>query len=116
MAAVFDEMTLADGSSRPGYPVLRRWLETANPDSLANRRVEAELLFRRIGITFAVYGQNEAEERIIPFDIIPRVLTRPEWQRLSRGLEQRVRAMNMFLKDYYYFNLLSMPVKPQSGW
>ena len=101
MAAAFDEMTLADGSSRAGYAVLRRWLETANPESLANRRVEAELLFRRIGITFAVYGQNEAEERIIPFDIIPRVLTRPEWQRLSRGLEQRVRAINMFLKDLY---------------
>ena len=71
------------------------------PESLAHRRLEAELLFRRIGITFAVYGQNEAEERIIPFDIIPRVLTRAEWQRLSRGLEQRVRAMNLFLADLY---------------
>ena len=101
MAAAFDEMTLTDGTSRPGYAVLRRWLESVSPESLANRRVEAELLFRRIGITFAVYGQNEAEERIIPFDIIPRVLTRPEWDRLSRGLEQRVRAINMFLKDLY---------------
>jgi len=63
--------------------------------------MEAELLFRRIGITFAVYGQNEAEERIIPFDIIPRVLTRPEWTKLSRGLEQRVRAINLFLADLY---------------
>ena len=96
MAAVFDEMTLADGSSRPGYAVLRRWLETANPDSLANRRVEAELLFRRIGITFAVYGEAEAEERIIPFDIIPRVLTQPEWAaavarpRAARPRAQRV--------------------------
>ena len=71
------------------------------PENLAHRRLEAELLFRRIGITFAVYGQNEAEERIIPFDIIPRVLTRSEWQRLSRGLEQRVRAINLFLADLY---------------
>jgi uncharacterized circularly permuted ATP-grasp superfamily protein len=101
MPAAFNEMTLADGSSRPGYGVLKRWIDAASPESLAHRRLEAELLFRRIGITFAVYGQNEAEERIIPFDIIPRVLTRTEWQRLSRGLEQRVRAINLFLKDVY---------------
>ena len=66
------------------------WLESTPPDVLAHRRAEAELLFRRIGITFAVYGEAEAEERIIPFDIIPRVLTKPEWERLARGLEQRV--------------------------
>jgi uncharacterized circularly permuted ATP-grasp superfamily protein len=97
----FNEMTLSDGSSRPGYDILKRWIDTTSPESLAHRRLEAELLFRRIGITFAVYGQNEAEERIIPFDIIPRILTRDEWQRLSRGLEQRVRALNLFLKDIY---------------
>ncbi len=101
MAAAFNEMTLSDGSSRPGYGVLKRWIDATSPESLAHRRLEAELLFRRIGITFAVYGQNEAEERIIPFDIIPRVLTRTEWERLSRGLEQRVRAINLFLKDVY---------------
>jgi len=101
MPAAFNEMTLSDGSSRPGYGVLKRWIDATSPESLAHRRLEAELLFRRIGITFAVYGQNEAEERIIPFDIIPRVLTRTEWDRLSRGLEQRVRALNLFLKDVY---------------
>ncbi len=101
MPAAFDEMTLADGSNRPGYTLLKRWLEATSAESLANRRLEAELLFRRIGITFAVYGQNDAEERIIPFDIIPRVITRTEWQRLALGLEQRVRAINMFLKDIY---------------
>ncbi len=101
MPAAFNEMTLPDGSSRPGYGVLKRWIDATSPESLAHRRLEAELLFRRIGITFAVYGQNEAEERIIPFDIIPRVLTRAEWQRLSTGLEQRVRALNLFLKDVY---------------
>ena len=101
MPAAFDEMTLADGSNRAGYALLKRWLESMSPEGLANRRLEAELLFRRIGITFAVYGQNEAEERIIPFDIIPRVITRTEWQRLSLGLEQRTRAINLFLKDIY---------------
>ena len=101
MPAAFDEMTLSDGTSRPGYAFLKHWIDSAAPENLAHRRLEAELLFRRIGITFAVYGQNEAEERIIPFDIIPRVLTRSEWQRLSRGLEQRVRAINLFLADLY---------------
>ena len=94
MGSAFDEMTLRDGSSRPGYGFLKTWLESTPPDLLSLHRTEAELLFRRIGITFAVYGANEGEERIIPFDIVPRILTKPEWQRLSRGLEQRVRALN----------------------
>jgi uncharacterized circularly permuted ATP-grasp superfamily protein len=101
MAAAFDEMMLPGGECRPGYQFLRRWIDSTSPESLAHRRLEAELLFRRIGITFAVYGQNEAEERIIPFDIIPRILTRAEWERLARGLEQRVSALNLFLADVY---------------
>ena len=76
-------------------------LNRTDSDVLARRRAEAELLFRRIGITFAVYGEADAEERIIPFDIMPRVFTKPEWERLSRGLEQRVRALNAFLADVY---------------
>src|SRR6185503_3766213 len=97
MAPAFDEMTLADGANRPGYEGLKRWLDGMSIDLLSLRRAEAELLFRRIGITFAVYGESEAEERIIPFDIIPRILTRAEWSRLARGLEQRVNALNLFL-------------------
>ncbi|HZB62721.1 MAG TPA: circularly permuted type 2 ATP-grasp protein, partial [Microvirga sp.] len=68
---------------------------------LDHRREEAELFFRKVGITFAVYGNSEAEERLIPFDIIPRVLSGREWAHLARGLEQRVKALNMFLKDIY---------------
>ncbi|MCB1496612.1 MAG: circularly permuted type 2 ATP-grasp protein [Bauldia sp.] len=101
MPAPFDEMNHAGGECRPGYDLIKRWLESETPESLAHRRLEAELLFRRIGITFAVYGNEEAEERIIPFDIIPRVLTQSEWRKLSTGLEQRVRALNMFLADIY---------------
>jgi uncharacterized circularly permuted ATP-grasp superfamily protein len=101
MPIAFDEMTSRDGGSRAGYGFLKRWLESTPPEVLALRRSEAELLFRRIGITFAVYGDAEAEERIIPFDIIPRILTKPEWRRLSAGLEQRVRALNVFLADIY---------------
>jgi uncharacterized circularly permuted ATP-grasp superfamily protein len=101
MPDAFDEMTLAGGGSREGYAILKRWLEETPPELLAHRRSDAELLFRRIGITFAVYGDADAEERIIPFDIIPRILTRKEWARLSRGLEQRVKALNAFLADIY---------------
>ena len=99
--AAFDEMNGWDGTCRPAYEALKRWLDATPPQLLEQRRQEAELLFRRIGITFAVYGEAEAEERIIPFDIIPRVLTAGEWAMLARGLEQRVRALNLFLKDIY---------------
>ena len=63
---------------------------------------EADALFRRTGITFNVYGANEAEERLIPFDIVPRIIGAKEWARLSRGIEQRVRAINAFLHDIYH--------------
>ena len=101
MAGAFNEMYVDNGECRRGYEFLQTWLEFSDPDVLAHRRAEAELLFRRIGITFAVYGNADAEERIIPFDIIPRVLTKPEWDRLSAGLEQRVKALNLFLADIY---------------
>ncbi len=101
MKAAFDEMFARDRACRPGYEFLRDWLQSTPPETLANRRAEAELLFRRIGITFAVYGSADAEERIIPFDIVPRVLTSSEWQRLAAGLEQRVKALNHFLADVY---------------
>jgi uncharacterized circularly permuted ATP-grasp superfamily protein len=105
--AAFDEMSgLAlsqNGHSVPreAYLGIQRWLNEAPPDVLAARRSQAELFFRRIGITFAVYGDEQSTERLIPFDIIPRVLTKPEWDRLEKGLRQRVTALNMFLADIY---------------
>ncbi|MEM0906083.1 MAG: circularly permuted type 2 ATP-grasp protein [Pseudomonadota bacterium] len=101
MTDFFDEMGTADGPIRDGYQQIARWLEATTAEQLRARSREAELLFRRIGITFAVYGQSEGEERIIPFDIVPRVLTSAEWTRLSAGLEQRVKALNLFLGDIY---------------
>jgi len=79
---MFDEMTgSADMGTavRPPYAELSRWLDSVNPDLLNLRRREAEILFRRIGITFSVYGDPEAQERLIPFDIIPRILAAEEW-------------------------------------
>jgi uncharacterized circularly permuted ATP-grasp superfamily protein len=100
-SSAFDEMHGFDGAVRPAYAELAAWLDAIPPDALLQRRVEAELLFRRIGITFAVHGEAEAQERLIPFDVIPRVLSAQEWGTLKRGLEQRVRALNLFLKDIY---------------
>jgi uncharacterized circularly permuted ATP-grasp superfamily protein len=96
----FDEMT-ADGLIRGPYAEIARWLAATPAEALQRRRHEAELLFKRIGITFAVYGEGGDPERLIPFDIIPRILARAEWEALSRGLVQRVRALNMFLGDVY---------------
>ena len=100
-AQFFDEMTLSDGAIRTIYSKIARWLEATPAEVLASRRSQAELLFRRIGITFAVYGEKDASERLIPFDIIPRVIGRAEWTRLEAGLIQRVKALNMFLADVY---------------
>jgi len=97
----FDEMRGTDGQIRSGYEVLANWLEHTPLDILGGRRAEAELFFRRIGITFNVYGDAQGTERLIPFDIIPRVLTSLEWNRLKKGLEQRVRALNAFIADVY---------------
>jgi uncharacterized circularly permuted ATP-grasp superfamily protein len=101
MVVAFDEMRELDGRPRPAYAELSAWLGGVASDVLAYRRQEAELLFRRIGITFSVYGEAEAEERLIPFDVIPRILSAAEWNLLHRGLEQRVKAINLFLKDIY---------------
>ncbi len=97
----FDEMTVAGGDVRAVYAKIARWLDSTPVEQLAARRAQAELLFRRIGITFAVYGEKDAGERLIPFDIIPRVMTRLEWTRLEAGLLQRVKALNAFLRDIY---------------
>src|SRR5215470_8005273 len=102
MAAAFDEMNGPGGDLRPAYLELSRWLQETPPDALEYRRQEAELLFRRIGITFAVYGDAEATERLIPFDVIPRIMSATEWTLLEKGLKQRVRALNMFLRDIYH--------------
>ncbi|MFN3448690.1 MAG: circularly permuted type 2 ATP-grasp protein [Roseococcus sp.] len=102
MVRAFDEMREGpDGPVRGAYAEVAAWLARTSPQELEAKRAEAELLFRRIGITFAVYGEGGDPERLIPFDIIPRILGRGEWERLSAGLAQRVRALNAFLADCY---------------
>src|SRR5690606_4664893 len=98
----FDEMHCADGALRPAYEGYGSWLEHQDPSFMRRKASEADTLFRRAGITFNVYGEDEAEERLIPFDMVPRVITGSEWRRLSRGIEQRVRALNAFIHDLYH--------------
>ncbi|MBY0242531.1 MAG: circularly permuted type 2 ATP-grasp protein [Burkholderiaceae bacterium] len=87
---------------REHYREFCRWLEQQPPDTLARKRAEADLLFRRVGITFAVYGDDAGTERLIPFDIIPRIIPSTEWTQLQAGLAQRVKALNMFIHDIYH--------------
>ncbi|MFB2532236.1 circularly permuted type 2 ATP-grasp protein [Paracoccus sp. p4-l81] len=105
--SAFDEMTstAGDGTDQPvraPYGDYHRWLTEQPPERLAAKAQDAEEVFRRTGITFAVYGDAEAAERLIPFDIVPRVISAAEWRRLSAGIEQRVRALNAFLDDIYH--------------
>lgn len=102
MAVAFDEMSKPDGNIRQAYEELSLWLKETAPEALEFRRKEAELLFRRIGITFAVYGDAEAQERLIPFDVIPRIISAAEWRIVEAGLKQRVKALNLFLSDIYH--------------
>jgi uncharacterized circularly permuted ATP-grasp superfamily protein len=101
-APAFDEMTPAHGGVRRSYQGLSEWLSHIQASQLEAKRLEADLLFRRLGITFAVYGAGADPERLIPFDVIPRILSQEEWSGLSRGLVQRVKALNLFLRDIYH--------------
>ena len=98
----FNEMLNADGSVRDPYRILADWIDSQPDKTLRKMSADAEGIFRRLGITFAVYGEQEADERLIPFDVIPRVISAGEWRRLSKGIEQRVRALNAFLYDIYH--------------
>lgn len=87
---------------KPHYQQIASWLKEQHHASLRARHEEAELLFRRVGITFAVYGNDDGTERTIPFDILPRLFTALEWQKISDGVKQRVTALNLFLDDVYH--------------
>ena len=101
-ASFYNEMHAADGSVRPHYDGFADWLKNTSPERIARRRAEADLAFHRVGITFAVYGEEAGTERLIPFDIVPRIIPAAEWRTLEAGLRQRVKALNAFLHDIYH--------------
>jgi len=98
----YDEMRLADGAIRPHYRPFADWLAQTPAARIAQKREEAERAFHRLGITFAVYGEDAGTERLIPFDLVPRIIPAAEWAMLERGLKQRVHALNAFLHDIYH--------------
>ena len=98
----YDEMRTGDGEVRAHFRALADWLAETPAERVAEKRREADLLFHRVGITFAVYGDTSGAERLIPFDTIPRIIPGAEWQDLARGLRQRVTALNRFLHDVYH--------------
>ena len=105
----FDEMQATTGAHagvRLHYQGFDLWLQQQSAELMAARRDEAEMIFRRVGITFAIYGAKDEDgagtERLIPFDVIPRIIPSDEWARLQRGLTQRVTALNRFLHDVYH--------------
>jgi uncharacterized circularly permuted ATP-grasp superfamily protein len=98
----YDEMHASADEVRPHYGVFNTWLQDTTPEFIAQKREEADRAFHRVGITFAVYGEDAGTERLIPFDIVPRVIPANEWNMLEAGLIQRVRALNAFLHDVYH--------------
>ena len=110
MKSAFDEMLTPDKLVREQYRVYESWLERQPRQAMQARRDEAEMIFRRVGITFAVYGAkdeeasvgNQGTERLIPFDLIPRVIPQHEWTTMQAGLAQRVTALNRFIEDVYH--------------
>jgi uncharacterized circularly permuted ATP-grasp superfamily protein len=108
MAKFFNEMTndglahTASAEVREHYREFCGWLQRQSAETIERKRAEADLTFRRVGITFAVYGDDAGTERLIPFDTIPRIIPAGEWKQLETGLVQRVKALNMFIHDIYH--------------
>ncbi|HRH18092.1 MAG TPA: circularly permuted type 2 ATP-grasp protein, partial [Aquabacterium sp.] len=102
----FDEMHESSALVRQHYQTYDRWLGRQPQEMMRSRRDEAEMIFRRVGITFAVYGDKDetgaGNERLIPFDLIPRIIPSHEWREMEKGLRQRVTALNRFLEDIYH--------------
>jgi uncharacterized circularly permuted ATP-grasp superfamily protein len=102
MKTAYNEMYATDGSVRENYRNYADWLKATPEDVIVRKREAADIAFHRAGITFAVYGETNSQERLIPFDIVPRIIPAREWTRLEQGLRQRVSALNAFLHDIYH--------------
>ena len=102
LGEAFDEMHGLDSGVRNAYRAYQEWMAGTTPERLIEKHQQADLIFRRLGITFSVYGSEEGVERLIPFDIVPRILDADEWKTVGTGVCQRVRAINAFLDDVYH--------------
>ena len=98
----YNEMYLSDGSVRSHYRPLAEWIAGTPAEHILQMRQAAHLLFHRVGITFAVYGEEAGAERLIPFDMLPHIIPAAEWRDIANGLRQRAKALNAFLHDIYH--------------
>ncbi|MBV8878461.1 MAG: circularly permuted type 2 ATP-grasp protein, partial [Planctomycetaceae bacterium] len=98
----YDEWLAAPGQPRPEASLLVRMLESLPAGELQRRQQAAERAFLLMGITFAVYGHRDGAEKVWPFDLLPRLIVMDEWERIDRGLRQRIQALNLFLNDIYH--------------
>ena len=98
----YNEMYLADGNVRRHYVPLAEWIAGTPAEHIQQMRQAAHLLFHRVGITFAVYGEEAGAERLIPFDMLPHIIPAAEWRDIANGLRQRAKALNAFLHDIYH--------------
>ncbi len=99
---IYDEMIIQQDDYRDRYTIFHQWLSGQTKKSLDYKRKQADTLFHRVGITFTVYGEEDDTERLIPFDIIPRIISAKEWLTLHAGLKQRLDALNQFICDIYH--------------
>ena len=102
VTSIFNEMSDADGLPRPHYQAFDAWLKGVSNEVVHLKQTEADLIFRRTGITFSLNGDEDGTERLIPSDLIPRIIDAKEWAYLEKGLVQRVKAINLFLHDVYH--------------
>ena len=98
----WDEMYLDDSKIRSQYDIINSYLGNISPESLHQKEELSKQLFMSQGVTFTVYNDNEGIEKIFPFDIVPRVITAAEWEKIDRGIKQRLKALNLFIKDIYH--------------
>ena len=98
-SGVYDEMIDASGSIRPPYKKFLEVLQSLSVKDLQSKDALASELFMNQGITFTVYSDNKGIERIFPFDVVPRIIASAEWNEIEKGIQQRLKALNLFLKD-----------------
>src|ERR1017187_6480634 len=98
----YDEMFQADGTARPHFQLVQEIVQSLSDGQLLRYKHAAERLLLQLGITFNVYGDTAGTERIFPFDLIPRIVPAHEWERIERGLKQRIHALNAFIDDIYH--------------
>src|SRR5689334_6341796 len=99
---VYDEMFVAEGEPRAQYEAVYKRLKEIPAEQLQQRQQAADQSFLHQGITFTVYGDEDGTEKIFPYDLIPRIITRDEWETVEKGLTQRINALNLFLQDIYH--------------